>query len=175
MKILQKSLYNTQLSPDASQYYLWSVFYSVLMDGSRPLNSHDLIVRHTISAFISRPLADLTISHDFQNFQRNDKSPWFKARNVSYYISRDHLSKIVAGSCIFTWIFGGFYNECQTLTLKGENFWIKRYKVRNRVNPTSGVISNVYCLISCCEITSGTHYPENLCWTWQNTESTAGY
>ena len=32
----------------------------------RPLNSHDLVVRHTISALMSRPLADLTISHDFQ-------------------------------------------------------------------------------------------------------------
>jgi len=31
---------------------------------------------------------------------------------------------------------------------KGENFWIKRFKMRNRVNPTSGVISNVYCLIN---------------------------
>jgi len=43
----------------------------------RPLNSHDLVVRHTISTFISRPLVDLTISHDFQqNFQRHTKSPY---------------------------------------------------------------------------------------------------
>ena len=31
---------------------------------SRPLNSHDLVVRHTISSLISRLLVNLTISHD---------------------------------------------------------------------------------------------------------------
>ena len=30
----------------------------------RPLNSHDLVVRHTISLLISRLLVNLTISHD---------------------------------------------------------------------------------------------------------------
>ena len=32
---------------------------------TRPLNSHDLVVRHTILALISRLLAHLTISHNF--------------------------------------------------------------------------------------------------------------
>ena len=36
-------------------------FFSALLGICRPLNSHDLVVRHTISAFISRLLADLTI------------------------------------------------------------------------------------------------------------------
>ena len=31
----------------------------------RPLNSHDLVVRHTISVLVSRLLVHLTISHDF--------------------------------------------------------------------------------------------------------------
>ena len=31
----------------------------------RPLNYHDLVVRHTILALISQLLAHLTISHDF--------------------------------------------------------------------------------------------------------------
>ena len=31
---------------------------------NRPLNSHDLVVRHTISLLISRLLVNLTISHD---------------------------------------------------------------------------------------------------------------
>ena len=43
---------------------LQSVLYLCVDDRYRPLNSHDLVVRHTISSLISRLLVNLTISHD---------------------------------------------------------------------------------------------------------------
>ena len=121
----------------------YAIMVSRELGSLRPLHCHDLVIRHTISAFISRPLADVTISHNFQqNFLRHAKSPWFKARNVLYYVSRDHLINIAVRSCIFDLRFWLCY-ECQTLTPEGGD-------LRRGIgwNPTNGIISNVYCLIS---------------------------
>ena len=49
---------------------------------ARPLNSHDLVVRHTISALVSRLLVHLTISHDFTEILLI-KYPFIVSRNLT--------------------------------------------------------------------------------------------
>ena len=54
-------MYSLDSVPVFHQFKITIIMCSRLF---RPLSSHDLVVRHTISAFILQLLVNLTISHD---------------------------------------------------------------------------------------------------------------
>jgi len=92
VKALPIGLYR-HLTADLSTLTIWSWDTRF-----QPLSHDHLLISRflTICRFLNK------ISEDTLNLLD------FKARNVSYYVSRDHLIKIAARFCIITWIFGGF-------------------------------------------------------------------